>query len=255
MRPADDAPVGHLSRRLVELPADFGAPFAPELEGDALAVRVACAVTPARATAWARGTERARAAWISDFEGQQFSLGRAWYTHLEQDRTDAYFRDPAASDAEVERACPGLQATMRELASRALGVDVRQRPGWCGPGVHVFPAGAHVAARGGDIHFDCEGLPPAHARESAPALTLVLMLQPPEAGGGLRVWDARHRGEEAYEDEDLDRDAVTVPYGIGDLVVIDSYRLHQIQPFSGAVDRISATCHLAFANGAWESWF
>jgi hypothetical protein len=46
-----------------------------------------------------------------------------------------------------------------------------------------------------------------------------------------------------------------VPYEAGDLVVLDSYRLHQIQPFTGGVDRISATCHVAFASGVWESWF
>ncbi len=196
-----------------------------------------------------------RAAWVRDFDGDQFSLGRAWYTHLEQDRSDAYFLDPAGSDATVERACPGLQATMRALASRALGVDVVARPGWCGPGVHIFPAGAHVARCGGDVHFDTEGLPPAHAASRAPALTFVLMLQPPLAGGGLQVWDVRYGGEDAHEDEDLARDAVTVPYEAGDLVVLDSYRLHQIQPFTGGVDRISATCHVAFASGAWESWF
>ncbi len=241
--------------RLLELPASFDEAFVPSLEGDALAVHVAGAVPGSRAAAWARGVVAARAAWVSDFDGQQFSLGRAWYTHLEQDRSAAYFRDPAGSDATVERACPGLQRTMRELASRALGVDVVPRAGWCGPGVHVFPAGAHVATRGGDIHFDSEGLAPAHAAERAPAFTLVLMLQPPVEGGGLRVWDARYAGTEAYEDEDLEREAVTVHYGAGDLAVIDSYRLHQIQPFAGARDRISATCHVAFAAGTWECWF
>lgn len=242
-------------RRLVDLGADFTAPFAPALEDAALAGRVRAALDPARAEAWARGVVSARALWCRDFEGEQFSLGRAWYTHLEQDRTEAYFRDPAASDAAVERACPGLQATMRELAGRVLGVDVVQRPGWCGPGVHVFPAGAHVAMRGGDVHFDSEGLTEAHAAARAPAFSFVLMFQPPVSGGGLRVWDVRYAGTDTYEDEDLERASVTVEYGVGDLVVFDSYRLHQIQPFAGARDRISATCHVAFVSGVWESWF
>lgn len=240
--------------RLLELPSAFD-PFAPALDGDTLAVRVRGAVAPVRAKAWAEGVRRARAAWVRDFDGEQFSLGRAWYTHLEQDRSVEYFRDPAASDATVERACPGLQAELRALASRALGVDVVPRSGWCGPGVHVFPAGAHVARSGGDIHFDNEGLTPAHATARAPAFTFVLMLEPPLSGGGLRVWDVRYAGSDGHGDEDLERDAVTVPYEAGDLVAIDSYRLHQIQPFDGARDRISATCHVAFAAGAWESWF
>jgi hypothetical protein len=220
-----------------------------------LAVRIRRAVPIAKAREWAAGVKEARAHWISDFGGAQYSLGRAWYTHLEQGRAREYFADPAASDALVERFCPGLQAEMRGLVSRIVGAEVVPRAGWCGPGVHVFPAGALVARRGGDVHFDSEGLTPAHARERAPALTIVVMLQPPARGGGLRVWDVTYRGSDAYEDEDLERPSVTCTYDEGDLVAIDSYRLHQIQPFEGDVDRISATCHAAFVSGQWESWF
>ncbi len=213
------------------------------------------AVPPERAAAWVRGVYEARASWIDDFGKAQHSLGRAWYTHLEQGRTGEYFAKAAESDALVERSCPGLQASMLAMASRAISAGVVRREGWCGPGVHVFPAGGLCARRGGDIHFDAEGLTPAHARERAPAVTLVLMLQPAETGGGLRVWDVLYRGSDAYEDEDLERESAIAEYGIGDLVIMDSYRLHQIQPFGGARDRISATCHLAFVAGRWEAWF
>jgi hypothetical protein len=144
---------------------------------------------------------------------------------------------------------------MRELASRAVGASVVGRPRWCGPGVHVFPAGAHVAKNGGDVHFDTEGLTPAHVADRAPAYTLVLMLRPPTSGGGLRVWDVTYAGSDSYEDEDLERTHVTCEYAAGDLVLIDSYRLHQIRPFAGGIDRISATCHLALVAGEWETWF
>lgn len=221
----------------------------------ALAVRVRGALDASLAATWAAGVTAAREEWVSDFGGAQFSLGRAWYTHLEQGRAGDYFANVAASNEAVERACPSLQDTMRALASRAVGVPVTPRAGWCGPGVHVFPAGALVAKRGGDIHFDTEGLTPAHARDRAPALTLVLMLQAPATGGGLRVWDVTYAGSDAYEDEDLARAHATAAYGAGDLVIIDSYRLHQIQPFTGGIDRISATCHAAFVQGQWESWF
>lgn len=221
----------------------------------ALALHVRSAVDASLASSWAEGVRAARSSWVSDFGGAQFSLGRAWYTHLEQNRTDAYFRDVRGSDALVERACPGLAQTMRGFVERVVSAPVVQRSGWCGPGVHVFPAGAHVARLGGDVHFDTEGLTPAHARDGAPALTMVLMLAPPEHAGGLRVWDVRYAGTDAYEDDDLDRPSVVCEYAAGDLVVIDSYRLHQIQPFSGHRDRISATCHAAFVGGEWESWF
>lgn len=230
------------------------APLLPGLASQ-LAVWVRGAVEPEQAARWAAGVRDARAAWLSDFGGAQFSLGRAWYTHLEQGRAAHYFAGVAASDALVEAACPSLQETMRALVSRVVGAAVVARPGWCGPGVHVFPAGALVARRGGDIHFDTEGLTPAHVAERAPALTLVLMLQPPIAGGGLRVWDVTYAGTDAYEDEDLERPSLLCEYAAGDLLIIDSYRLHQIQPFEGATDRISATCHAAFVAGEWETWF
>lgn len=221
----------------------------------ALAFHVRSAVEASLASSWAEGVRAARASWVSDFGGAQFSLGRAWYTHLEQNRTDAYFRDVSGSDALVERACPGLAETMRGFVERLVSAPVVQRSGWCGPGVHVFPAGAHVAKHGGDIHFDTEGLSPAHVHDAAPALTMVLMLAPPEQAGGLRVWDVRYAGTDAYEGDDLERASAVCEYAAGDLVVIDSYRLHQIQPFPGARDRISATCHAAFVAGQWETWF
>ena len=46
-----------------------------------------------------------------------------------------------------------------------------------------------------------------------------------------------------------------VEYGVGDLVVISSHRLHQIQPFEGDRDRISVTLHCVATDHGWESWF
>ncbi|AKU94321.1 hypothetical protein AKJ09_00985 [Labilithrix luteola] len=237
-----------------DLRAGLGIASLASLDG-ALALHVHSAIDASLASSWAEGVRSARAAWVSDFDGAQFSLGRAWYTHLEQNRADAYFRDVQGSDARVEEACPGLARTMRGFVERLAGAPAFQRSGWCGPGVHVFPAGAHVAKQGGDIHFDTEGLTPVHARERAPSFTMVLMLAPPERAGGLRVWDVRYADTDAYEDEDLDRPSAVCEYAAGDLVVIDSYRLHQIQPFPGTRDRISATCHAAFVAGQWETWF
>jgi hypothetical protein len=246
----------HAEARVVDVEASEGSVRAlRSLLAGSLAVRVRGAVDAALAARWAAGVRSAREAWVNDFDGAQFSLGRAWYTHLEQDRAADYFADVASSDATVERACPSLQDTMRALAARVVGAPVVRRSGWCGPGVHVFPAGGLVATRGGDVHFDTEGLTPAHASDRAPALTLVLMLQPPSQGGGLRVWDVTYAGSDAYDDEALERGSVTCHYEPGDLMVIDSYGLHQIQPFAGHVDRISATCHAAFVAGQWETWF
>lgn len=205
---------------------------------------------------WSGGTYAGRPVWTADFGDDQFSLGRAFYAHLEQDRSEAYFKDAAASNLRVEQHAPGLQAAMRDLAARFVGGNVRARRGWCGPGIHVFPAGGHVAVHGGVIHFDTEGLTHHHVTRRAPAVTLVAMLQPASSGGGLRVWDVTYDGRDVATEEELALGSAIVTYELGDVVVIDSYRLHQILPFSGHLDRVSATIHLAEVDhGHWESWF
>jgi hypothetical protein len=222
-----------------------------------LAVGVRRHFSPDTCSDWVAGTYGARALWTADFGDDQFSLGRAFYTHLEQGRSGDYFADAAASDRRVETHAKGLQAAMRVLASSFVGGDVKQRRGWCGSGIHIFPASGHVATHGGVIHFDTEGLTAHHITNRRRALSLVAMLQPPSRGGGLGLWDVLYDGRDALDDDALEEaPRIVARYGVGDVVVIDSYRLHQIQPFRGNRDRVSATIHLAeIDDGHWESWF
>ena len=198
---------------------------------------------------------RARAQWTANFAGVQFTLGRAWYTHFEEDREDEYFEGAAASDAVVEAAVPGLQALLLEAVGRHLGAPVAQRPGWCGPGVHIFPAGSQVARRGGEVHFDTEGMSDAQLAERLPCMSFVMMFQMPEYGGGLRVSDRFYDGEDFPEMPGPRVPSSTVHYGTGELVAFDAYRLHQIQSFRGDRDRVSATVHVLFEDGQWLAWF
>ena len=209
---------------------------------------------------WADGIYAARAAWTHDFGGEQFSLGRAFYTHYEEDRSDLYFADARASDLLVEAHAPGLQAAMRAVLAAITGGVVVPRRGWCGPGVHIFPPAGPVAERGGVVHFDVEGLTARHKEAGLPALTIVAMLQATprgaEASGGLRVWDVLYHGREHASESELAAPSDVVEYESGDVVLLDSYRLHQIQPFTGDRERISATVHAARVDvGLWESWF
>jgi len=205
---------------------------------------------------WSRGVYAARADWTPCFESVQFTLGRAYYAHLEEDRSEEYFAMASASDALVERALPDLQARVRAILAELVGAPVEPRPGWCGPGVHIFPAGAWLSENGGDVHFDTEGLRPDERAARLPALSAVVMLQPPLQGGGLRVWDALWNGEGDDELEAAARaPSAVVEYAAGDLVVFDSYRLHQIQPFAGGCDRLSVTAHLVLAGDRWQAWF
>jgi hypothetical protein len=121
--------------------------------------------------------------------------------------------------------------------------------------VHVFPAGNAAARFGGDLHFDDEGLSRAQLRERTPSLSLVLMLQPPESGGTLRLWSARYAGAAEATPAQRAAPSVDMASAPGDLVVFDSLQLHQIQPFAGARDRISATLHAAARGAGWETWF
>lgn len=219
------------------------------------AVCARMAIPPTQAREIAARVLAARDAWTPAFDGEQWSLGRAFYTHLEEGLDGEYFVDAAGSDAVVEAHAPGLQEMVRQLATLVLGAEVSPRTGFCGPGVHVFLPGDVVARDGGAIHFDTEGLTPAQLTKRTPAATLVLMLQPPGDRGGTKVWDTPYRGYDHPTDADVRQPFTTVEYGAGDLLVLDAYRLHQIQPFTG-VERVSATVHLAQRpDGDWESWF
>ncbi|MBK8257496.1 MAG: hypothetical protein IPK82_33110 [Polyangiaceae bacterium] len=199
---------------------------------------------------------KAKRLWTSDFHGEQFSLGRAFYTHLETDRDGEYFAGSTQSDALVERTLPGMQAEMRSVLASLVGGSVRQRFGFCGPGVHIFPAGGKVARDGGVVHFDVEGLTPHQIQRRKRAVSLVIMLQTPERGGGLRLWNATYRGSEFPSDSQLSSPFQTVRYFTGDALLTNSLTLHQIRPFSGNRDRISITVHaVSVDTHVWECWF
>jgi hypothetical protein len=198
----------------------------------------------------------ARDRWTPDFGGEQFCLGRAFYTHLETGRTKEYFAGAAASDALVEAVVPGVHARTLGLLGRLLGAEVRRRQGFCGPGVHVFPAGGKVAREGGVVHFDLEGLTDHQKTQGHRAVTLVWMLQPALRGGGLRLWDALFDGRPDLETDPSGSAHVTVRSDAGDALLIDSRRLHQIRPFSGERDRVSITLHgVEVDRRVWEAWF
>ncbi len=230
-------------------------PLLPRLEAHpGVLLRGACPED--EAAELARRVLAARARWTSDFDGEQFALGRAFYTHLETGRSKEYFAGAAASDALVEAVLPGVAARTLELLGRALGAAVRPRPGFCGPGVHVFPAGGKVAREGGVVHFDLEGLTEHQARRGTRAMTLVWMLQPGLRGGGLRLHDALFDGVPDTELDPGELSHVTVRSAAGDALLIDSRRLHQIRPFRGELDRVSITVHAVEVDrGMWETWF
>lgn len=193
--------------------------------------------------------------WTQDFGGDQLSLGRAWYTHYESGRTRHYFRDATRANALVERVLPGMQDGVRALVADFVGEPAVFRPGWCGPGVHLFVPGSPVAEQGGSIHFDLEGLRDEKERQR-PALSVVVMLQPAERGGALRLWPTRYRGAMHPSEAEQAGAYQSHRYARGDAMLFESQRLHQIAPFSGAQMRVSITAHaLRTDAGVWQVWF
>jgi hypothetical protein len=219
------------------------------------AVKMPGLLSVAVAESLARAVEQAEPQWVPAFNGDQFSLGNAWYTHLESGRERHYFRDAQKADGLVEQALPGMQASVRAFLSAFVGAPVHPREGFCGAGVHVFLPECPVAEKGGSVHFDLEGLRSAEER-GARALSLVIMLQNAQRGGGLRLWPARYAGR--LHPTTVERNAAyqTVGYETGDAVIFESQRLHQIEPFTGTRARISITAHARErSDGTWESWF
>jgi hypothetical protein len=214
------------------------------------------ALPSSTASAWAQRVCAAQQVWVDDFGGEQHALGRAFYTHLETGRAAAYFDGAKDSDAVVERVVPGLQATTLGLLSRLIGGTVRRRYGFCGPGVHIFPASGKVARRGGVFHFDLEGLTPAQRAERPRALSFVWMLQPPVTRGGLTLFPRQWRGTNWPMDRTPKTSSTTTTSRAGDALLFSSYRLHRIQAFGGAVPRISITCHCVEVDrDVWDCWF
>jgi len=246
--------------RIVQLDASRwrsnGSPALVEHLRTAAAVTVRNAVDEATCQQWVDRILDARKEWIADFGGEQFALGRAFYTHYETGRADLYFRDASRSDALVERVLPGMQDMIRNLLALMVGGKARLRRGFCGPGVHIFPAGENVAKKGGVIHYDMEGLSPLHVERRSAAMSLVVMLQPPVWGGGLRLWNATWHGADEPDDEEIAQPHITHRYGVGEALLMESHRLHQIRPFRGTLDRVSITIHAVEVDrGQWDTWF
>ncbi len=83
-------------------------------------------------------------------------------------------------------------SSARGLAARAH----RPPPALVRPrGAHVFTPGNEVSSKGGDVHYDVEGLTPEQLERRADAYSFVLMLQPCAVGGGLRLHDRRYAGD------------------------------------------------------------
>lgn len=201
--------------------------------------------------------------WLPNYDGEQYSLGRVWYTHFDEKIDDEYFRNAEESKKMITSNFPGLYEKIIKLCtSIEKGANISIRDGWAGPGFAIFPAHGRCAEIGGDIHYDWEGLTDGQLDDqNAEGYSFIAMLSKPESGGGLKIWDIKY--DQARKQEELvawaespDAPYTLIDYQLGDLVMINSFYLHQIQTFSGDIDRICLTFHIArHKENQWYIWF
>ncbi len=201
----------------------------------------------------------------NNFKGSQFSLGEAWYFYPEGNMpTNEYFKNALTSRDIVEKHIPGLQGYVLDYLRKFYETDnVNLRKGWAGPGIMNFPAHNWVSENGGVPHFDAEGLPGIDLSDSSVEThSYVAMLEKPEKGGDLLVWDVPYNpADQSHCDNDLDKDllpdedAFRIKYRLKDLWMFNGMRPHMIQPFEGNKDRICLTFHTLKRGNSWECWF
>jgi hypothetical protein len=180
------------------------------------------------------------------------ALGGAWFQYFDGDPQE-YFARAEEDRLRIQALGPDLYPRVLDVCARIVGAPVRLRPGWSGPGFVLFRT-AQVHGSPGDVHFDWDGLMSSTSCPvGVPSYSMVCMLQRPEGGGSLAVWNAAFApdpGDHAH----VPLDQVLVDYVLGDLIVFDAYQLHQIQPLWGMTDRIALTLHVGLADEGWEAW-
>ena len=197
--------------------------------------------------------------WTSSYEGEQFSLGLAWYTFEETDTRQEYRDRLNASNAFLQREFEPVQEKILNFLKCAAGTDrVRLRPNWGLPAFVIFPENELTAKSGGDIHIDYNGLNEAELDDpNGKYYSFVCLIESPGAATSLRIWNKRYRSGE-------DKDPGVAPnncehydfeYTVGGLLCFDSLVTHQILPFDGTRPRVCLTFHVKKSGEDWLYWF
>jgi len=201
--------------------------------------------------------------WSRDYHGEQFSYPDNFYARANDGGASTYFaRAAEANDGMVEHFPEERRLLLAYLGRLLPGREVRVRPGWLGPAFVIFPAGEFLSREPGPVHIDLEGLAEMDLHSSETIyFSVICMIQPPDEGGGVRVWNRRLEGDRALEDRFLDQaravpeEAIEVTYRAGDLLAINSLSPHQILQFGGARDRITLNAFAVADSRSCNVWF
>jgi hypothetical protein len=204
-----------------------------------------------------------RPLWSRDYDGEQFSYPDNFYARANDGGVSRYFSRAAdANDAMVEHFSEARSLLLAYLGRLLPGREVRVRPGWLGPAFVIFPAGEFLSREPGPVHIDLEGLAEMDLQSGETTFfSVICMIQPPDEGGGVRVWNRCFGGDRSFEDQFLDQAkaepeaAVELAYQVGDLFAINSLSPHQILQFGGARDRITLNAFAAADSRSCNVWF
>lgn len=250
------------SPNIVTKPLPNGAGFESLITGHA-AVCFKEMFSQGEVAAMVKAMYASKEAWSEGFGGEQFALGDAWYHYAEQEIDfEEYAAKAEQSRANVEKYIPGLEKRVIDfLSPLARPGTLEVREGWAGPGLMLFPTGAHVSRNGGSIHYDTDAFTDEELADPGLSMfSFVCMLQKPERGGNLTIWnkyfDRQGHRFQAYDPATHGKvDSYVVDYTPGDLWMLRGMNAHQIGSFSGSVDRIALTFHIYKDGYDWRMWF
>ncbi|NET62222.1 MAG: hypothetical protein F6K47_40785 [Symploca sp. SIO2E6] len=202
--------------------------------------------------------------WSSNFNGELYSIGSVWYSHVGSVNENDYFINSESSNAKFRNIFPELEESINDFCSFFFESSVQIREGWAGPGIVILRENSNSAKLGGPIHVDWDALSneQIHDPNRSKAFSFILVLQKPKIGGNLIVLDKQYDFQVDGSIESFDSvlcqpeiKSLEVPYCEGNLIIINSLNLHSIQPFSGSNDRICLIFHSAEFSGEWKRWF
>ncbi|QQR79343.1 MAG: hypothetical protein IPJ69_08130 [Deltaproteobacteria bacterium] len=220
-------------------------------------------VKPELCQKWQKRILSDRKYWSPGFSG--WTYGLAWYVLIEHGNLHLYHHQAKSLNQRIQK-LPQYLEVMKSASRYLVGpqgqrdLPVRSRvqnlgPYWSLSGFHI-----NLNAGDGEIHADYEGLSPYpemlfHSKTRA--YSAVLSLSVPDQGGGLFLWEKRHRADQPMKLSKKDKRYLS--YEVGDLTLFDSFLYHQVEGSKSKKNfRITAVMHFLYREKPyphWEYWF
>lgn len=226
------------------------------------AAKISGFLTPEECEEIALRLKALESSWSKDYGGEQYSFPNNYYARANDGGASSYF-DGSSFGNEIMAAQFGgvLEKLLAVIRLLLPGFEVKSRTGWQGPGFVIFPANELLSRESGPVHIDLEGLvAPQVDFIRALCFSVIIMIQTPESGGGVRVWNRPLTASVTEEAlllaaKECPDESAVINYGVGDLVIINSLSPHQILKFDGNRARISLNAFAIAEQNQCLIWF